>query len=114
MTSTMLVRIFKSPPLTRERPDAWYESAACAGSRATAWVDDLPTKLGPAHTAAKASRAELVGVCGACPVAAACLAAALREDSEPGARGAGLRGGLTATQRLALLRAPHHLDEPPC
>lgn len=74
--------------------DAWQHSAPCAAPRADAdWLSG---------TGAKRSMA--VRICRtSCTVREACLEAAMREeDGEPAARRAGVRGGLTPTERVVL------------
>lgn len=77
----------------------WQRNAACVGSDPDLFVAETEAALLKART-----------FCTACPVTAACLAAALDEERGMSAAGrAGIRGGLTPEQRAALAGP---VDEP--
>ena len=76
----------------------WTEEAACAGLDGDAWF---------AHPTDTATIALTRAVCRRCPVREQCLAEEMRQ---PPHSSFGMRGGLTADERLTLHRTttPHH------
>lgn len=93
-------RVFNQPPkrtpvvnfLEDNGTAAWLDDAACAGMN----PDDFFPERGAYYTAARAA-------CAACPVAAQCLEAAMREERGAGITGRfGMRGGMTPEDRHRL------------
>jgi Transcription factor WhiB len=91
-------------PTPRPRFTTWHEQAVCRGdSDPDAWFADSDSTNGT--RAARDTRARRIdyalGVCSACPVAAACLDEALAVETRTTVYG--VRGGLTARQRRRIL-----------
>lgn len=87
-----------------ERPE-WQAQAACRGANIRLFYPDIPG--GPGYRHAKA-------ICRECPVSGPCLAAALDEEADYRLGIFGMRGGLTPTERLAIIKnAQAEAGKPP-
>jgi WhiB family redox-sensing transcriptional regulator len=71
---------------------AWWQEAACRGAS--------PSLFYATHRADHSG--EALAICATCPVREPCLASALREEAHT-AFVYGVRGGLTASQRQAIV-----------
>lgn len=84
---------FGAAPDTLTRTSEWMEHAVCAGQMELMFPED-PQDVPDA-----------VRLCGTCPVAEACLTAALEEEGTRGHKDRhGVRGGRTPYQRWALAK----------
>lgn len=83
-----------------KRPTDWRDNALCASSEYEGQAD-----LWFAYPTNQTATTKATQVCNACPVRVACLKAALREEgSAPLDKRSGIRGGLTAAERLQAYR----------
>jgi WhiB family redox-sensing transcriptional regulator len=78
-------------PVAKPVDDGWRADAACTGMDVNLWF--LPRSVHPAQA---------LEVCAGCPVREQCLDAALLEEGTASPHG--VRGGLTAAQRMRLGR----------
>lgn len=84
-----------APARDLPNPNAWYDNAACLEHDSETFY---PTEmnLNGAHQA--------ISICEGCEVRLECLTAALQEEKIAFGRRHGIRGGLTPTQRMQLVR----------
>ncbi|MEU2134949.1 WhiB family transcriptional regulator [Streptomyces sp. NPDC018352] len=97
-------------PDTLPRPTEWAERGACRGH------GDI---FLPPSTERDATPGPARQICAACPIRSECLAAAMKEEGRADHHGrAGVRGGLTPTERASiarrLRRTPSREDTPAC
>lgn len=83
-------------PDTLARPDRWRDEAACLSQ---------PDLFVPRRTEKDGRVTDARRVCATCPVRQDCLTSAMAEEGRSDQfRRAGVRGGLTPTQRASLAR----------